>query len=159
MRLGWTGTDIAAALGWSHRNHVRRILVGQKGKPCNWIERRTHYAVAEVYERLCMVIPPHKPCRARTRTQAERKGWPPPLAWENIDNPDETPRGGRSRTPKHDVDPIVVERLLAGQRVESTKGERDEAMRLWLSWGRSEKSLCELHGWHDGRYGRLEVAS
>lgn len=158
MRLGWTGTDIAEALGWSHRNSVRRILVGQNGKPCNWIERRTHYAVAEVYERLCMVIPPRKPCRARTRTQSERKGWPPPLAWTNIDDPREKPTRMRTRDDRRattEVDPVVVERLLAGRRVDrSTRAEKDEAMRRWLAMGKSEKSLCEVHGWKESRYGR-----
>ena len=47
---------------------------------------------------------------------------------------------------------MTVERLLDGQRVPSTVAEKHEAMAQWLAAGRSERSLCALHGWKEGRY-------
>jgi hypothetical protein len=151
--LGYSAKQIGAMAGkgdeWTR--HMTRSTV---------ITTTNAALVADIYERLSMTPATHK-LADRIRRESAAKGWAPPLAWDDdtIDDPTARPRRGAPRPRKTDVDPIVVERLLAGQRVESTKGERDEAMRLWLSWGRSEKSLCDLHGWHDGRYGRLEVAS
>ena len=93
MRLGWTSTDIAQAAGCHERNYVLRILNGQKGKPTTWLERKTDKAIRDVYERLSMRLPDPAPHRARTRALAERRGYPPPLAWDDIDNPDEEPSG------------------------------------------------------------------
>jgi hypothetical protein len=62
----------------------------------------------------------------RARTEAEARGWAAPLAWNNIDT-DERPHG--DRTSKHDVDPVVVERVLAGERLRMTAAERTEVVR------------------------------
>jgi len=94
MRLGWTSSDIAEAAGWSHRNYVLRILNGQKGKPAVYLERPTYDTLCATYERLCMTIPERLPHRARTATMAAQKGWPPPLAWDNIDDSAEKPKVG-----------------------------------------------------------------
>jgi hypothetical protein len=152
MALGWPRRELARRAGYQG-DAFALILNGKRQR----LTLDTHRRIVALYDELSMTLGPSNP----SRLIAERRGWPKPLAWDDdtIDDPKARPRRGSSRVPKTDVDPIVVERLLAGQRVESTKGERDEAMRLWLSWGRSEKSLCAIHGWHDGRYGRLEAAS
>lgn len=155
MRLGWTSADIAEQGGWSHRNHVLRVLRGQKGKPCKWVERSTYERICEVYERLAMTPPPHAPHRARTSTLAARKGWPPPLAWDDIDNDPAPNLGGHD----DDIDPVVVMRLLEGERVPATKAEKDAAMAQWVADGGSKAELCRWHGWKEGRYGRLEVVA
>lgn len=97
MTLGWHSTDIAEAVGWAHRNHVLRVLKGQSGRPCTWVERKTHDRIAEVYERLSMTFPERTPVRARTATIARRKGWLPPLAWDDIDDATETPEVAPTR--------------------------------------------------------------
>lgn len=117
----------------------------------------TRERVAAVYERLAMHLPPtettgQRNAVTRSRRRAERKGWPPPLAWDNPDDPDEMPKGWRRPSAGEDVDPIVVQRLLELQRVRSTRAEKVEAMRQWRAMGRSEKSLCDAHGWGYSRY-------
>jgi hypothetical protein len=154
MRLGWSSHRIAAAAGLSHRNHVWRIVNGQKGKPTVWIQRDTAEWVSRVYDELSMQIPTGRYVN-RTRAYAERMGWPVPLAWDDIDN-DPEPADMTPRRPT-DVDPVVVDLLLAGRHVPSTKAERDEAMDRWLRMGNSERSLCNMHGWRKGRYGRRAV--
>jgi hypothetical protein len=70
--------------------------------------------VADVYERLAMRFPPEtnrheKAAAARARNLATRMGWPPPLAWDDIDNPDEKPRGLPSPTRKESAELTVAD--------------------------------------------------
>jgi len=103
------------------------------------------------------------PC-AHTVSRARNAGHVPPLSWDDPGTlawPTSDRRTwARAKAPKvPEVDPVVVERLLAGQRVRSTRAEKDEAMRRWLAAGRSQRSLCVMHGWAEGRYvERSEVA-
>lgn len=158
MRLGWTSTDIADAAGWSHRNHVFRIIKGQKGKPTTWLEKSTDATVRRVYELLSMSIPDPSPARARTRSLAAKKGYAPPLAWDNIDDIDE----GSTVTDDlgHDaVDHAVVERVLAGDMVPTTFAERVEITRRWEARGRSLNELERATGWKSDRYTIREQAA
>jgi hypothetical protein len=159
MRLGWTSTDIAEAAGMGRRESVLRIVNGQKGKPTTWIERKTHAAITDVYERLSMRLPDPAPHRARTRAIAERKGFAPPLAWDDIDDPDEQPATRRAATSVTDIDEAVVLRVLAGERLICTRAEKDEVMRRWRAAGGSERELCRRMAWKDGRYGKEEAAA
>lgn len=99
-----------------------------------------------------------------TAARALNRGARLPLAWDDPGTlawPGGRPPRmvGHLRTPSSVVDPIVVERLLAGERLPATKAERDAAMRRWKASGRSERSLCVLQGWKDSRYGRDEDAA
>ena len=151
--IGWTWAALAPELG------ITRSGVGLLARDRN----QTSYAstaqrVAEVYERLCMVTPVGSAAK-RARTNAARQGWLPPLAWNDIDDPAEQPakvirRDWHKGPGVDDVDEVVVERLLALQRVKATPAEKHEAMRRWLAAGNTEKALCEAHGWRMGRYTR-----
>lgn len=95
MALGWTTTDIAHACGWTHRNRVRQILGGQKGRPTRWVTRTTAAKVGQVYDRLSMTLPEMNGPRRRSRSMALRLGYAPPLAWDDIDT-DPAPNLGRN---------------------------------------------------------------
>ena len=122
------------------------------------------------YRRLCMTLPPEdtpgqRSGAQRTRNHARRNGFLPPLMWDDIDDPDERPTAVTELHPRsaafhtQPVDEIVVDRLMAGDAVPSTKAEREEAVRRWVAAGGSERSLCQMHDWKPGRYsGRGEVA-
>ena len=86
-------------------------------------------------------------------------GYAPPLAWDDIDDPTEMPRGLVNSRDDDGIDPVVVDRLLAGERVRSTNAEKVEAMRRWTREGGSEKALCDMHGWRAGRYVTREDAA
>lgn len=153
MALGHTGVSIGAEVGLT----ASRISQLSRGHHCaNGVLQVTAERVRRVYDDLSMTRPDGWQAE-RMRRMARRNGWAPPLAWTDIDDPDDVPKGIR-REPVRGVDPVVVERLLAGETVPSTRAEKDEAMRRWKAWGRSEKSLCEIHGWKDGRYGRGDAA-
>ena len=108
--------------------------------------------IAEVYDRLSMTIPQGVgPTRART--WAKKHGYAPPLAWDDIDR-DERPRGmerDRGRNP-NDIDPVIIDRLLLGERINATRAEKEQAMRRWIADGKPAVRLCRMHGWHEGRY-------
>lgn len=148
--IGWTWAALAPELGIT-RSGVG-LLAGNRN-PTSYAS--TAQRVAEVYERLCMVAPVGSGAK-RARTNAARQGWLPPLAWDDIDNPDEKPasviRCDWHWTAKDDVDPVVVERLLLLIDTPSTTAEKHAAMRRWLAAGKSERALCAAHGWREGRY-------
>ena len=97
--LGWTSTDLAPLLGVGHAR-VGHLASERQEK----VHRVTAAKVAEVYDRLSMtvpqdpdVLPSPRHCRVhdRQRRMAARRGWAPPLAWDDIDDPDETPTDWR----------------------------------------------------------------
>jgi hypothetical protein len=87
---GWSVTRIGRELGWEPGNFhamMRREHVGAA----------THREVAALYDRLWNVEPPQEEWRdkiAHTRSLgfAKRRGWLPPLAWDDIDTDPEPER-------------------------------------------------------------------
>lgn len=92
----------------------------------------------------------------QSRENADRKGWVGLFAWEDIDDPSEKPHvGARGMV----FDEVIVERLLAGERLKSNRAEKEEAMRRWLANGGSQRELCRMHGWGENRYAPKKVAA
>lgn len=141
--LGWSTAELSRRLGM-HRSYLLKTL------DRDTVEAMTALAVRRLYDELSMTW-----CTtlaaSRTAAEARARGWAPPLAWDEraIDDPDAQPHG---RTSTSGVDEIVVERLLAGHRVPSTRAEKVEALRRWMARGRSQRSFCALHGWAENRY-------
>lgn len=159
MCLGWTASDIAHAGGWANRNMILGILKGQRGRPCTWVERSTFDRIARVYDELSMRLPATSMYVTRTKNIATSRGWLPPLAWDDIDN-DPTPRRRADRPRRRaEVDHAIVERVLAGEVLDTTQAERREIMRRWLAQGRTERDLCTRMGWGEGRYVPAKAAS
>lgn len=138
--MGWTAAAMREHCGLNTAN-----LIHQQG---HWVTRSTHDAIAAMYRELANTPGPSR----RTANRARKSGYLGPLAWDNIDRDPEPFAGLGDDEDESGIDPVVVERLLLGDRVKSTRAEKTEAMRQWLSWGRSEASLCAIHGWKDGRY-------
>jgi hypothetical protein len=93
VAIGWTFRQIDRELGRRVNTSQQWTLSARK-----YTHARTAAAVAEVYERLSMRMPPantreERANATRARALAKKQGWPPPLAWDNIDDPDEQPRG------------------------------------------------------------------
>lgn len=81
-RIGWTFTDIIAASG----TDLHRL---DQVKDQEWVTVRFAAAIQTAYEALSMQRGPS----VQTAARAAKKGWPPPLAWndDEIDNPAATP--------------------------------------------------------------------
>lgn len=81
LAIGWTHDEIHARIGLASRR-IMRDQVTQ-------VTRRTHDNVSALFDELCMTLGPSEHNRARAR----RFGWLPPLAWDDLDDPDELPQG------------------------------------------------------------------
>ncbi|WP_141724131.1 helix-turn-helix domain containing protein [Micromonospora carbonacea] len=128
-----------AALGWSLSEQARRLgrTVGNYSQvlTASTVQLRTAWSVRDLYDELSTVTPPPGPTATRTRRWAQRKGFAPPLAWDDdtIDDPSVRPDLGG---PDGDViDEVAVQRALAGERVTLTPAERDHAFRVGLARG------------------------
>lgn len=84
--LGYSLGDITRGGGWCDHTALDYAL------GADTITAATADRVAATYERLSMRLA-DGPKANRLRMLAARKGWPPPLAWDNLDDPDEQPHG------------------------------------------------------------------
>lgn len=81
--LGHPQSHIAREVGVSQRS-LSNVLVRDQ------VSTRMALAVAAAYDRISMTIGPD----ARSSNYAKRNGWAPPLAWNDIDDPNEQPDVG-----------------------------------------------------------------
>jgi hypothetical protein len=86
--IGYTGPQIAEEAGLSV-NALRSV----RYHGCDNVRSETFQRLADAFERLCMDRPEGKYAN-RARAMAVRRGWAPPLAWDDIDDPDATPNLG-----------------------------------------------------------------
>lgn len=82
--IGWPTKILTAELGYTHRDALAPLLYD--ARQCT---RTRAEKIADLYERLCMTPGPSN----ITRVRALRAGYAPPLAWDDIDDPDEEPTG------------------------------------------------------------------
>lgn len=161
QRLGWSLTMIAHEAGWNSAEALQYVMRSPS------ITRRSWTRIHNVYERLSMTIPPYNSATARARLRAERMGYPPPLAWSSIDDPNEEPRGYKRA---HDldrkvpadltsVDPVAIDRILAGEwRLPCTPAEKTLVCMAWVESGRSITELARLTHWRVTRYYQKDAA-
>lgn len=81
--LGWSTAELSRQMG-KHRSYLLKVMLKVEIEPSTALE------VARLYDRLCMTRCVSSTA-GRTAMYARRAGWPPPLAWHNIDDPDEQP--------------------------------------------------------------------
>ena len=85
------------AIGWSLNEIGRRLGIDVRVLPARmdqrWVRRVTHDRMAAIYDELSMTVPGDRYANRR-RILAARKGYAPPLAWDDIDDPDERPNFG-----------------------------------------------------------------
>ena len=83
-RIGWSIDSIAVSSGVGIGT-IHRLLRGE----VKVVRVATARRLDATFERLSMTVGP-SPVAA---THAAREGHPPPLAWDDVDNPSERPRG------------------------------------------------------------------
>lgn len=82
--LGYSAHQIAEAGGLPWRT------IDSLGRGSS-VYRATAERIAKAFDRLSMQPLPTGRAAAYNRTIARKNGWPPPLAWNNPDDPDEQP--------------------------------------------------------------------
>jgi len=85
VALGWNLEEIAQACGRKGREWPREVMGS------TYVFERTAVLIENAYDHMSMTIPTGA-YRGRNRLRAQRNGWPPPLAWDDIDDPNESPR-------------------------------------------------------------------
>lgn len=84
VRMGWSYGEIGKRAGWTRRN-AANVMLRQR------VHVDTFNVLSRIYDELSMTIGPSP----RSRASAIRAGWPGPLDWDDIDNPDEVPYSQR----------------------------------------------------------------
>ena len=86
--LGWRAEDIARQAGYSAPEPLKRLLNNKYVTP----------ATRDKVKRACdELVRRGRGDSKVTATRAERKGWVSPFAWDDIDDPNETPSTGTDR--------------------------------------------------------------
>lgn len=166
MALGWTRQAIGEAAGYAPGAARARISQILRGGDTMYIQ--TARKIEKAYAALSMRIPTgNTQVASIIRRNARRNGWPPPLAWNNIDDPNEQPvvdpvddsdriEVGSTGT---EVDEVLAIRILEGNgsvAPQATRTERLVIIHRWIQTGRSQGALEELTGWNVSRLLRWE---
>jgi hypothetical protein len=150
LALGHTHPEIAAAAG-GPKNISKNVILNRYDN----LHADVAAAISRAYEALSMTVPTHWRARECAR-RAKALGYLPPLAWDDIDDPNERPRRGSDHARKDDIDPVVVARVLDGDdSLRPTQAERREIVREWRRLGRPLIEL-ERRGWKPERYVQRE---
>lgn len=123
VALGYTNRQLAKELDYPISQFAYLINLSEQG-----VTARVARKVEEVFDRLQLTIPP--PCTGSTRAKnrAQRKGWPPPFAWDDdIDDPAATSNLG-----------------LKGCFMDSVEDGRN--------MGKSDKAIAEILGMQLGSF-------
>lgn len=145
LALGHTHPEIAAAAGGA-KNVSKNVVLNRY----DYIHIDVERAIRRAYERLSMTVPTHWRNRECAR-RAKKLGYLTPLAWDDdfIDDPEFTPKRVETIT-KKDIDPVVVQRVLAGDTyLHTTIAEKREVVRRWQG---SQYELAARTGWKVERY-------
>ncbi|MEU0078606.1 hypothetical protein ABZY58_11970 [Micromonospora tulbaghiae] len=122
MAIGWARAELARQLGLSEKR-VSQLTFNTDGN-VHW---RTAAKVRALYKELSATPGPEK----RAIYAADRHRFAPPAAWDNIDDPNETPY---VRAPRHEADGrVLVRRVLAGNAAIHIL-TFPEQVSLWRQW-------------------------
>lgn len=165
--LGWNWKALADRLG-ADEIMVKRWA--ERDAPGLYVFPATVARVERLFNDLCMTPPPEttpaeRNAASRSRNRARRLGWAPPLAYDNIDDPNEQPKHKATGTNdpaelQRTIDHAVVWRLVnEGVRVRKlSAAEAEEACRILYARGLSGRQIAQQYGLNAERYGR-EVAA
>jgi hypothetical protein len=138
---GWPLPTIAGEIG-IHPSTIHKVLHADMISPT--VAEATERLYARLWAAQPMIRDRHDR-QAFTKAQqlAQRRGWLPPLAWDDIDLDDAPPAAPKDRT---DIDEVAVELAVSGEPVRLTPLERRAAIRILHAQGASDRVLSErLH--------------
>lgn len=95
--MGWNASNLAQRVGID-RSHIHKLMSRSH------VRVSTARAVRAVFEELAIQSPPadtryERMAVTRTRRDAEARGWVSAMAWDDIDDPQEQPKGSRGEAP------------------------------------------------------------
>lgn len=132
---GFSLIDQANRLGMPHRSSLYALARGD----VEWIGAEKFARIDALFTELWDQRGPSRTARKR----ALEAGWLPAMAWDDIDDPAETPAAPLQEPL---ADPVAVERATQGERVPLTRSERVEAVARLAAAGVSDVAAAErLH--------------
>lgn len=142
VAIGHSMRTIDERMGWAWGTTSRFIVAGHKTT-----HRTTALKIAAVYDELCMSTPTGT-YALRNRRLAARKGWSPPLAWDDIDDPDERPKGNVRPSGAMGIDEVAVQRVMDGRAPERVLSyhEREEVVRRLHAQGLPDPQIGKQIG-------------
>jgi hypothetical protein len=143
VAIGWPTDTLAARIGRTPTN-LRRTMTGAT------VTARTAQIVDDLYNELWDQQPPHatqpeRDAAAEARQTAAQQGWPPPLAWDDIDT-DPDPNTPTTQPNPNDLDEIAIERAVAGDGIrldDLTRAEQAEVVRRLTERGKSIRDIAD----------------
>lgn len=153
MAIGYSGAQIAELAGLTEQT----IQTGLRSGRTSWWAS-TASAIIATYDGQWNMPKSGGQQATRARQLAKKRGYLPPLAYDDIDDPNERPRVRSVRTLRTDLDHAVVERVLAGDTLPTTVAEKREITRRWEAQGRSLNELQRVTGWASHRYTDREAS-
>lgn len=149
--LGWSSRDLAPLLGVA----ANMIEAWRSGRRYQRIRSDNAARLTELYGRVSDQPSPGR-YALRTKNWATRMGFTPPIGWDDdtIDNPGTKPFAAEPVL----LDTVAIAESLAGRRVQLTRRERSEAIRVGTAMGISATSIGQLLGASQGTIRRQRAA-
>ncbi len=124
VAIGYTQTQLSERLGMQVTN-LSHLIHGQRER----VTAATYVAALELFRQLWSQ-PPSGTRADQARAVARGNGWVGPLAWDDIDDPDEQPNiDGEGEEVAESFDPAAVELALSGVHVKLRDIDRHECVR------------------------------
>lgn len=137
MAVGWNMAQLAKATG-HHRRSLEAIL-SRDQKRTDW---EFAGAIKMAYDELWDQEPPPGRSRTYLRNLAKKRGYLPPMAWDDdtIDDPE--------AVPYIEAEPVIdwqaIDRRIKGQNVKLTRAERQAACRAMAASGKSATQISRV---------------
>lgn len=153
VALGWSMNQLGAHLGMKHANNAHVFIAGDRVMARETVDR-----AEALFRELAMTPPPESTQReriaaSRARRHAREAGWLPPLALDDLLEPEELLEDST------DVDEVLVQRVLSGTweaAQETNTAERRAIALRWYANGGSAYELARKTGWKPERYARVD---
>jgi hypothetical protein len=152
-RLGWSSPEMAARAGIPSttvarlRDHDERLWVGNQ---------RIRAAIAKAYDEMSMTVPPLTRHTSKLANRAAARGWAPPLAWDDIDDPAEIADGWeRADMSRDEMFAHLIEEGASFYEVLSSLDLNENALEKWCDRNGHRKTfnvLARVAWERDGRY-------
>lgn len=136
--VGWSAHALAERLG------VTQGVVAALSTRTKRVHPSTAAAVRRLYDDLWDQTPPAAGSE-RARRYAAAQGWPPPMAWDDddLDDPAATPN---HELPVTEIDEVLLERALAGERTRVQARERLSVVAALTGQERSAEEIAQILG-------------
>lgn len=164
VALGWSQARVSIELEYRSPSQLTALALGR----LEVMTARHDREVRAVYDRLSMQLPPQTNQRerisvSRARAYAKRRGWLPPLAWDDgdLDDPETSPEALQEAAIMHDteLDEAAIYRRMHGDKtVRLSKADAAELVARCTAAGWSLIEIAQRTGIRPERYRQAGAA-